>query len=153
MTNQINATAPTPQDWIDLVRENETLRQKLESKMTEQRKTVHEPYFKAIRENLEKIAKKAQGVFVEVETEWAHSIPPNGIYCTVNHNEVFVNCYLIGRDDMGAFVYRIDGDYHSTMDETNFKSIKPTISKAQAWDMLVSGMESDDIRDNHTITD
>ena len=42
MTNQINATAPTPQDWIDLVRDNETLRQKLESKMTEQRKTVHD---------------------------------------------------------------------------------------------------------------
>ena len=42
MTNQINATAPTPQDWIDLVRENETLRQQLESKMTEQRKTVHD---------------------------------------------------------------------------------------------------------------
>lgn len=29
MTNEIKATAPTPQDWIELVRENEILRCKL----------------------------------------------------------------------------------------------------------------------------
>ncbi len=30
MEKEIKATAPTPQDWIDLVRENEKLRQRLE---------------------------------------------------------------------------------------------------------------------------
>lgn len=32
MTNEIQATAPTPQDWIDLKRENERLKVALERK-------------------------------------------------------------------------------------------------------------------------
>jgi hypothetical protein len=65
------------------------------------------------------------------EPEWTHGIPPNEIYCKVNHGGEFVNCYLIGRDDMGAFVYRIDGQYYSTMSESNLKPIKPTITTSE----------------------
>lgn len=32
MTKEIKATAPTPQDWIELVRENERLTKRLERK-------------------------------------------------------------------------------------------------------------------------
>ncbi|MAI64776.1 MAG: hypothetical protein CL600_07870 [Alteromonas sp.] len=71
------------------------------------------------------------------EPEWTHGIPPDGTYCKVNHDGEFVNCYLVGRDDMGAFVYRIDGQYHSKASESSFKPIKPTISKAEAWDKLI----------------
>lgn len=67
--------------------------------------------------------------------KWTHGIPPSGIYCRVLHKGEVVNCYLIGRDDMGAFVYRIDGDYYATASETNFRPIKPTISTKE-YDML-----------------
>ena len=70
-------------------------------------------------------------VAAKSEPEWTHGIPPNEIYCKVNHGGEFVNCYLIGRDDMGAFVYRIDGQYYSTMSESKFKPIKPTITEKE----------------------
>ena len=35
---EIKATAPTPQDWIELVRENERLRARLERKTKQMRK-------------------------------------------------------------------------------------------------------------------
>lgn len=74
---------------------------------------------------------------VEQEGEkWTHGIPPDGIYCKVNHGGEFVNCYLVGRDDMGAFVYRIDDQYHSTISESNLRPIKPKLTKAQAWDII-----------------
>lgn len=90
-------------------------------------------------------------VAAKSEPEWMHGIPPNGIYCKVNHAGEFVNCYLIGRDDMGAFVYRIDGQYHSTMIESNFKPIKPTITKSEAWDRVqVAGLTPQEVNERFT---
>jgi len=76
--------------------------------------------------------------------KWAHGIPPNSIYCRVNHGGEFVNCYLVGRDDMGAFVYRIDGGYYSTMCESNLKPIKPKLTKSKILSMIECKALGDD---------
>lgn len=68
--------------------------------------------------------------------KWTHGIPADGIYCKVKRAGEFVNCYLIGRDDMGSFVYRIDGEYLATADERSFKPIKPKLT-AKEYDACV----------------
>ena len=51
-------------------------------------------------------------------------LPPEKIYCQVKLNGEWVNCYLIGRDDMGGFVYRVDGGYGCLSDERLFRPLR-----------------------------
>jgi hypothetical protein len=79
------------------------------------------PNFKATRENLEKIAKDAQGDFVEVEQEsekWTH-IDGDGDRCKVlhTHNEISWVTYYGEHED-------------NIVPIEELKPIKPTISRS-----------------------
>jgi len=100
----------------------------------EQTKTVadavEKPRFKATRENLEKIAKDAQGDFVEVEQEgekWTHDF--YGDKCKVLIDEP---------DSDGDIVILLGNGRYIPVGAEEIKPIKPTLTKAQAWDMLDS---------------
>lgn len=80
------------------------------------------PSFKATRENLEKIAKDAQGDFVEVEQEgekWTHE------YGCAN-----IKCRILATDENECWVLT---EYGNKVTEhiDELKPIKPTITKAE----------------------
>lgn len=86
-----------------------------------------EPNFKATRENLEKIAKDAQGDFVEVEQEgekWTHE------YDSAN-----IKCRILATDENECWVLT---EYGNKVTEhiDSLKPIKPTLTKAEAWSKL-----------------
>ncbi|MGE6417986.1 hypothetical protein ACQKDY_09680 [Alteromonas macleodii] len=88
-----------------------------------QQKTVadaHEPYFKATRENLEKIAKDAQGDFVEVEEgeKWTHTY--FNIRCRIMD---------LDPDEFGTVVIIKNGGDYALAHPSKLKPIKPTISE------------------------
>lgn len=95
------------------------MQQKLEAYMKEL------PNFKATRENLEKIAKDAQGDFVEVEQEgekWTHVV-------NFGFSEQ-AQCKIIS--EYGDFVWvQVDGaGCPATYRKSALKPIKPTISRS-----------------------
>lgn len=60
----------------------------------------------------------------------AGDAPPAGTYCQVKQKNEFVNCYIVGLDDCGAIVYRIDGFYGAKMDQNSFRPIRTEREKA-----------------------
>lgn len=106
---------------------------------------VEQPHFKATRENLEKIAKDAQGGFVEVKQEgekWTH-IDAFGDPCRILIEE---------KDNLGYVVILRQSGHYATPAASSLKPIKPTISKAQAWDYAVaSGLCAEEIESKYDI--
>lgn len=85
---------------------------------------VEQPNFKATRENLEKIAKDAQGDFVEVEEgeKWTHT-------------HLGDKCRVIHEYKSAAWVV-IHGKGDRVISIHSLKPIKPKLTKAQAWDII-----------------
>jgi len=82
------------------------------------------PSFKATRENLEKIAKDAQGDFVEVEQEgekWTHTY--FNISCRIMD---------LDPDEFGTVVIIKNGGDYALAHPSKLKPIKPAISQEQA---------------------
>jgi hypothetical protein len=83
-------------------------------------KEQEEPHFKATRENLEKIAKDAQGDFVEVEEgeKWTHTY--FNIRCRIMD---------LDPDEFGTVVIIKNGGDYALAHPSKLKPIKPTISE------------------------
>ncbi|WAK44693.1 hypothetical protein vBAmePPT11V19_00067 [Alteromonas phage vB_AmeP_PT11-V19] len=85
-------------------------------------KANSEPEFKATRENLEKIAKDAEGDFVEVdEPEWTH-LTPIGDPCFIKLNEP---------DCEGLILIEIRNDGYELIKPKQLKLIKPIITEKE----------------------
>lgn len=177
MTNQINATAPTPQDWIDLVRENETLRQQLESKMTEQRKTVedavewlgeewpgdtgdvmcydHEKGWAVWHLDWEDCFSFYQVCTREefeacVAAKKANSEPE----WTHEYKGYLCKIALSKPDSYGNIIILNEYNVYIRCSKEDVKPIKPTITKSEAWDIAVEEDVSPQyVMSEYTITD
>lgn len=87
-----------------------------------------QPHFKATRENLEKIAKDAQGDFVEVEQEsekWTHELWGDKAYIKVGEP-----------DCDGYLVVVTEGDGYNLAKMEDLKPIKPTISESEMMERI-----------------
>lgn len=90
-------------------------------------KEQEKPHFKATRENLEKIARDAQGDFVEVGQEsekWTHTI-----------DGLKVRFLVDGPDEAGEVPVVADDGYYRIFDVDQLEPIKPTISTNE-YDIL-----------------
>lgn len=96
-----------------------------------------EPHFKATRENLEKIAEDAEG------ERWTHTYGKNNCYIKVSEP-----------DFQGYIVIYSEVEGYMLVGPRELKPIKPTITKAEAWDIIeqVNGLP-DYIKEQYTITD
>jgi len=94
-------------------------------------KEQEKPHFKATRENLEKIAKDAQGDFVEVEEgeKWTH---------TYNQGEMKCKIIQTKTDFNGCVVVLNDFEEYQLIEPEDLKPIKPKLTKDEAWDMIES---------------
>lgn len=98
-------------------------REQFEAYVEEQEKP--QPHFKATRENLEKIAKDAQGDFVEVEQEgekWTHTIKATKEKCRITE----------GPNNSGQVFIKTEVGLWDCLYIEQLKLIKPTISQEQA---------------------
>ena len=89
------------------------------------------PHFKATSENLEKIAKDAQGDFVEVEQEgekWTHTYSDYGVRkdCILIHDKPDIHGQVLIMNRYGEYVLTGTAE---------LKPIKQKLTKAQAWDL------------------
>ncbi len=110
------------EDWRDYVSDFKTIATRPTQTKTVADAVEQEPHFKATRENLDKIAKDAQGEFVEVEQEsekWTHE------YGSAN-----IKCRILATDENECWVLT---EYGNKVTEhiDELKPIKPTITKAE----------------------
>ena len=87
-----------------------------------------EPHFMPTRENLEKIAKDAQGDFVEVEEgeKWTHTY--FSIRCRIMD---------LDPDEFGTVVIIKNGGDYALAHPSKLKPIKPTITKSDFADFVI----------------
>lgn len=60
-------------------------------------------------------------------------LPPQETYCQfkkANEECGWVNCFVIGIDDLGFCVCRVDMDYHASMLASDFRPLRTELEKA-----------------------